>query len=255
MLINQELLRTFVTTASAASFGDAARARRVTKSAISQQIKSLEGQLGVPLFERVGRHARVTEAGKRLAEVLQRELSAIDDALDTFVADARDLRGEVRIGAPRAFARTWVRPRVVALLRQHPELRVRLVFEVATDLERQLADGRLDLAVLARQTVLPTLDVVSLTRETFGAYASPGYLAAHGEPRTAADFASRPFIAYDDDLAMHAPWWRATFGRRVAVAARIVCFAASVDELAALAEAGVGIVVLPDHVATPSVAT
>src|SRR3954465_850978 len=105
MLINQELLRTFVAAATSQTFGEAALRRHVTKSAISQQIKALEVQLGAPLFERVGRRARPTESGLALADVLRREFEIIDDALDAVASAQREVKGEIRIGAPRSFSR------------------------------------------------------------------------------------------------------------------------------------------------------
>ena len=79
------------------------------------------------------------------------------------------------------------------------------------------------------------------------AVAAPRALAEHGTPRTLDDLQGRPWIVFDRDLAMHAPWWRSTFGRAVALPARVVCEIANLDEMRALAEAGVGFAVLPDY--------
>ena len=79
MFINYELLRTLVDAGSAPTFRDAAARRRVTPSAVSHQVKTLEAQLGVVLFERVGRNARLTPAGARLVDALRIELARIDD--------------------------------------------------------------------------------------------------------------------------------------------------------------------------------
>ncbi|MBL8715209.1 MAG: LysR family transcriptional regulator, partial [Myxococcales bacterium] len=59
-MANLEFLRTFLLAADTGTFRRAATARSVTVSAISQQIKTLEAQLDVPLFERVGRRAQLT---------------------------------------------------------------------------------------------------------------------------------------------------------------------------------------------------
>ena len=53
---------------------------------------------------------------------------------------------------------------------------------------------------------------------------------------------------FDRDLAMHAPWWRATFGRRAALPDTIVAEAGELEAMLALVEAGVGLAVLPDYV-------
>lgn len=254
MLINQELLRTFVIAAGSATFGEAARRRHVTKSAISQQIKALEAQLGLPLFERVGRHARLTEAGRGLAQTLGRCLQDIDDALEAAVAGSRGVEGEIRIGAPRPFCRAWLRPRLARLLAEHPGLRATVAFGSPTELERGLVERALDLAVLVREAELPGVETAHVFTETFAAYASPWYLRARGRPTTAEGFSTHRLIVFDDDLPMHAPWWRATFGPRAARRGEIVARVASLDEMLALAEAGLGIAVLPSYFAAESLA-
>jgi DNA-binding transcriptional LysR family regulator len=148
MSINQELLRTFVAAAESESFSRAAERRHVTKAAVSQQIKALEGQLGVVLFERSGGHARVTESGRALAGVLRRQFEVIDDAIAAVASSQRGVAGEVRVGTPGPFTRLWLRPRLSRLLQAHEALRVTVVFGTPRDLERRLAERELDLLIL-----------------------------------------------------------------------------------------------------------
>jgi len=97
--VSHDLLRTFVTAARAGTFSRAAARRRVTKSAVSQQIRALEAQLGTALFERSGKGVRLTETGKALAEVLERELATIDEALDAVVSSLGGARWPARAQA------------------------------------------------------------------------------------------------------------------------------------------------------------
>lgn len=247
MLNNQELLRTFLAAADTETFGEAARRRHVTKSAISQQLKSLEEQLGTALFERVGRRARLTPAGRTLADAVRPHLEAIDDALVAVSGAGRAVHGEVSIGSPRPFARLWLRPRLTRLLAEHPRLNARVVFGTPTELERQLVERRLDLAIMVRPPEQPTLRSVPIYTETFLAHAAPTYLRQHGAPTTIEELDAHRFIVFDDDLPMHEPWWRATFGRRAKLRGQIVIRIASLPEMLALAESGLGIAVLPDY--------
>jgi DNA-binding transcriptional LysR family regulator len=247
MEIDYELLKTFVAAARARTFGAAATERRVSVSAISQQIKALETQLGVPLFERIGRGVRLTPAGQSLAGVLQVELGRIDEALERAVTDHAVVRGRVAVGSPRTFGRHWLGPRLPALLSAHPELTVTVEYGVPSVLERRLAEGHLDLVILARPSELPGIDTRPIATETFVAVAAPAYLARHGQPRTPAEFREHRYVVFDPDLAMHAPWWRATFGARAALPEHIVCEVASLEEMMALAIAGAVIAVLPDY--------
>lgn len=254
MPVNLELLRTFADLARSPSLGAAAARRHVTKSAVSQQIKTLEAQLGVRLFERVGRGLRPTQAAAALAATLGSAFAAIDDALDAARAAEGTIRGEVRLGAPRPFTRAYLRGRLAGLLAAHGELVLDVTFGTPTELERALVAGDLDLAVLARPPESTAIEAAPFVVETFEAVAAPAYLRARGTPRTAADFDAHRLIVFGGDLPMHAAWWRATFGPRAPLRGRITCRIASLDEMLALAAAGAGIAVLPDYFVAPALA-
>lgn len=244
---NLELLRTFVTAEASPTLSAAAAARRVTKSAVSQQVKTLEAQLGVTLFERVGRNVRPTEAAKALAASLRGAFAVIDDSLDAARERQGAVRGVVRVGAPRPFAGFWLRPRLASLLSAHRDLVIDVAFGVPTELERRLVAGELDLAILVRPPETSPLEAEPLFVETFDAVASTAYVKTHGAPRTAEDFAAHRFVVFDEDIPMHAAWWRATFGARSPLRGAIACRVASLDEMRALAIASAAIAVLPDY--------
>jgi DNA-binding transcriptional LysR family regulator len=252
--VSHDLLRSFLAAADAPTFADAARARGVTKAAISQQMKALEWQLGVALFERVGRRARLTGSGVELRAAVTPALDAVDVAIEAARAESAAVAGEIRIGAPRPFARVWLRPRLARLLEAHASLSATVVFGTPTELERKLVDGVLDFVLLARASELPGVAAAHVYTERYALYASPRYLAADGAPSTAAECASHRFVVWGDDLPMHGAWWRATFGAREKMRGAFVCKVASLDEMRALAESGIGLVVLPDYFASDALA-
>jgi len=247
MVINQELLRTLLEAARAPTFAEAARRRRVTPSAISHQLGALQAQLGVPLFERIGRRARLTAAGARLSAELGQAFARVDDALAAARREHEVIAGSVRIGGPGPFSRMWLRPRLIDLLRAHQGLSIDARFELPSVLARRLHDGELDLALLAGEPDAPGLTTRRVYLEEFVAVAAPAYLERHGRPRSARDFAAHAWLVFDADLAMHATFWRAAFGRRAPQPGNLRCRIGSLDELAALAEAGLGMTVLPSY--------
>ncbi len=254
MLINQELLRTLVDAATAPTFAEAAKKRHVTPSAVSQQMKTLETQLGLRLFERIGRRAKLTSSGEALVSVLRREFAAIDDAIDVLIADRDRPKGIVKIGAPRPFARVYLRPRLAEILRMHPEIVLDVAFDRPTPLEIGVAERLYDLAILARPPESPLVEGEPIAVERFAAVASPGYVRARGMPETKEAFLDARYIVFSDELPMHAPWWRASFGKKTPLPTSIVCRIASLDEMLALAEAGLGIAVLPSYFVEESLA-
>jgi DNA-binding transcriptional LysR family regulator len=247
VLINLELLRTFVAAAKTHTFREAGASRHVTASAISQQVKALESQLGIVLFERTGKFAHVTEDGRRLAEQLKISFDTVDEALERAVSSHREVAGPVRIGAPRPFGRVWLRPRLVGLLRKHPLLELHIAFGVPTKLERKLVDRELDLVILVRAARLEGVETEPIYTEQFGAWAAPSYMSANGPLASPEDVRRHRFIVFDDDLPMHSVWWRAMFGPDAEFRGPIACRVASLDEMLALAVEGLGIAVLPDY--------
>jgi DNA-binding transcriptional LysR family regulator len=245
--VNYELLRTFLEVGTAGTFARAASRRHVTPSAISQQIRTLEVQLGLQLFERLGGRARLTEAGRSLLADLPDHFAALDGAVATAREEPGVLRGTIRIGAPGPFSRVWLRPRIIQLMRQHPELVVEVRFEVTSRLVEGLTTGQLDFSVLCKETALSSVELHPIHVEEFIAVASPGYLREHGRPHSAAEFRRHRFIVFDADQAMHAPWWRMVFGQREPLPGQVVARVGSLDEMLALASAGLGITVLPSY--------
>jgi DNA-binding transcriptional LysR family regulator len=250
VLINHELLRTLLTVGTSDSFAHAAARRGVTPPAISQQIKSLEAQLGVPLFERIGRRAKLTKVGADLVAVLQQQFASVDEAVAAVIEDHKMVRGLVRIGGPRPFSTMWLRPRLVQLFRTHPDLKINVAFDVPSALTRRLLEGSLDLCILVSPVDHPLLEVKVVHIEDFVAVASPHYLKQRGTPSTADEFRKHPFIVYDADLAMLAPWWRASFGRHAPLPENFICQVTSLDEIMSFAEEALGIGVLPSYFVT-----
>ncbi|MDY7232170.1 LysR family transcriptional regulator [Hyalangium rubrum] len=254
MSIRYELLRTFVAAAEAGTFAAAASREHVSVSAISQKVRALEAQLGQPLFERLGRRVRLLPSGTTLLETLKPELARIDDALASLREDFTQVRGRVCVGAPRPFWAHGLRSRLPPLLAAHDGLQVDVEFNVPSVLERRLHEGALDLVILGRPAQLPGIKTVPLARETFVAVGAPAYVKRWGQPRTLTDFQAQRWAVFDQDMAMHLPWWRASFGPKAALPERIVCRMASLEELLALAEASVALVVLPDYLVTAALA-
>ena len=242
-----DLLKTFVATAHAGTFAAASRDLRISVSAVSQKIRLLEAQLGLQLFERVGRRVALRPAGLALSQRLQVGFQSLDEAVASFRGDFEAVKGRVTVGSPRTFGSYWLRPRLAAMLTRWPALRLEVQFDVPSVLETKVLDGGLDIAIIARPVEHPGLQAVPIAAEQFVAVAAPQYLKREGTPRTHADFVKQRWAIFDADQAMHRPWWQAAFGRRAALPADLVCQVASLDELLALAEGGAVMTVLPDY--------
>jgi DNA-binding transcriptional LysR family regulator len=144
--LDTDILRTLVTAQQLGGFNRAAQRVGRSQSAVSQQIRRLEEQLGQPLFRKEGRSLAPTEAGDVVFSYARRILDLNDEA----VAAVRGIAmgGMVRFGLPTDFAESWLPAALARFKRAHPGVRV----EVNTDRRAILIDrldkGQLDLALL-----------------------------------------------------------------------------------------------------------
>jgi LysR family transcriptional regulator, hydrogen peroxide-inducible genes activator len=140
-------LRYFDALARERHFGRAAAACAISQPALSEQIRELEEKFGGPLFERSARQVRMTALGEALAERVGAILSAIDD-LDELAASHRRLR-RLRLGVIPTVA-PYLLPTVMQELAEaYPDLDVHVRETITDRLAQELAQGRIDAAIVA----------------------------------------------------------------------------------------------------------
>lgn len=107
------------------SFKDAADELCVTPTAVSHQIKSLEEQLGVPLFHRLTRALKLTEDGANYAPYIIEAFRNIEAG--TLALDEDELEGTLTISTTGSFAANWLSPRLRSFYEKYPEISVRVL--------------------------------------------------------------------------------------------------------------------------------
>jgi LysR family transcriptional regulator, hydrogen peroxide-inducible genes activator len=160
-------LRYFDALARHSHFGHAAAACAISQPALSMQIKELEQALGSVLIERGARQVRLTKFGEEAALRVRDILRAVDE-LGDFARASRDrLAGRLRIGMIPTIA-PYLLPTVIEYLtRIHPELDIHVREALTSKLLQELAEGRLDTAIVALPVSEPSLTEVSLFAENF----------------------------------------------------------------------------------------
>jgi LysR family glycine cleavage system transcriptional activator len=116
-------LRVFEAVATHLSFTAAARELGVTTAAVSAQIKSLESDLGVPLFRRHTRAVALTQEGVELLPGVRRGLEELGRAVDRIRRER--VGGLLNLAVPNEFLQRWLLPRLGEFTRQHPEIELR----------------------------------------------------------------------------------------------------------------------------------
>lgn len=116
----------------------AAEILHLTHSAVSQQIRVLEEQLGFVLFERRGRRLVLNAAGETLLRSVQMALAQLDDGVQAAAAASCGIEQRLRVTVLPSFAQRWLLPRMHRWRERHPDLALEVdVTQQAVDLQRE----------------------------------------------------------------------------------------------------------------------
>ena len=183
----------FVRVAELQSFTAAATSLGLPKSSASAAVAQLEAHLKTQLLFRTTRRVQLTHDGQVYYERCRDLLSDFDDADAMFEQTPSALTGSLRIDMPVSMARNFIVPRLPEFLGRHPGI----------DIELSCTDRRVDVVAegfdcVIRVGLLAESGLVArpLGELKMGNYASPAYLAAHGEPATLGDLATHRLIHY-----------------------------------------------------------
>ena len=146
-------MHTLVTVAEADSFADAAELLFITPAAVSQQIRQLEEELELQLFDRSLRPPRLNTNGEALLERARKLVEQFDDFKST--AAESNIRGRLFIGSVNGITPTLLPETLRALRRRYPELRVRIEEGASQILVRRVMRKELDAAIVSDVTELP----------------------------------------------------------------------------------------------------
>ncbi|HEY7548353.1 MAG TPA: LysR substrate-binding domain-containing protein [Hyphomicrobiaceae bacterium] len=160
-------LRYFDALARHSHFGRAAAACAISQPALSMQIKELEDGLGAVLIERGARQVRLTKLGEEAALRVRDILRSVDELGDFARASRGRFAGRLRLGMIPTIA-PYLLPAVMGdLTRSHPELDIHVREALTSKLIQELAEGRIDAAIVALPVSEPSLTEVPLFAENF----------------------------------------------------------------------------------------
>ncbi|MCC0013275.1 MAG: hydrogen peroxide-inducible genes activator [Hoeflea sp.] len=160
-------LRYFEALAQHGHFGRAAQACAISQPALSVQIRELEESLGTDLFERGARQIRLTNFGEEFSTRVRGILRSVDELGELAMASRDHLVGRLRIGVIPTIA-PYLLPEIITdLTAANSSIDIQIRESLTPILVRELADGRLDAAIVALPVSEPSLTEVSLFEENF----------------------------------------------------------------------------------------
>lgn len=243
-------LLSFVAVAREKSFTRAAGKLGVSQSALSHTIRELETRMGVRLLSRTTRSVAPTEAGERLLQAIAPRFAQIEAELAAVVDLGDKVAGTIRITTTDHPVDTILRPRLVPLLRDYPELKVEINVDYGmTDI---LAD-RYDMGVRWGDQVAKDMVAVRIAPDCrMAIVGSPGYLAMNPAPVTPQDLIGHNCITLRlaSSGALYA-WELAKDSREIQVRVEGQATFNGVYQMLNAAVSGCGLAFVPEELALP----
>lgn len=194
--LDWSLVRAFLGVAETGSLSAAARRLNLSQPTLGRQIKQLEEQLGVRLFERQPRGFTLSETGATLLGPAQ----AMREAFGRFslTAAGRDaqMRGTVRITASEVMARHALPALIAEMRAREPEIEIELA---PSDTSENLLFREADIAVRMYRSTQLDIITKQIADAPVGVYAATRYLDRRGRPETPDDLLSHDIVGYDRD--------------------------------------------------------
>jgi DNA-binding transcriptional LysR family regulator len=233
-------LRYFVAVAEERNLTRAAARLHIAQQSLSQQIRTLESQLGATLFERSTRGVELTAVGAVLLREARPVLAQAERAMEAVRRAARGEQGELRVGFLSTVANYFMPPVVRAFRERHPGVTLHTEDVPIAALVAGLRDGTLD-AGLSRPPLVDDLATEVVLREPVAAVLPEGHRLADRPELTLADLADEPWV-----LTPRASWppWHRSYDEDFARAGyrpRVVQRGTTPQGLLALVAAGVGV--------------
>jgi DNA-binding transcriptional LysR family regulator len=187
-------LKALVTVVETGSVTRAAELLHLVQPAVTRQIRSLEHELGVPLFERTRQGMRPTEAGTSLAERARRALTELDRARAELSPAPGAVTGLVSVGLLDSMTELLGQPLAAAVLRDHPGIDLRVLSAYSGHLQQWLDAGDLDFSLVYNLASTPALHVRPLVRESLWGVAPAAAGLSAAEPVSLAALARHPLV-------------------------------------------------------------
>lgn len=181
------LLKTFQVVSEELSFTRAAEKLFLAQSSVSAQIRALEEDLGVRLFDRIGRGIVLTDAGERLLHYARR-LEDLSLEMRSDVASTNQLQGSLTIRMPETLAAAYMPEVVTRYHTENPDVQINFINCNDARLREELNSGSIDLAFLLTDEMLGEHVTVSvLGAESLSLVAGAGHSLAAKTQVTNAD--------------------------------------------------------------------
>ncbi|MGX1562929.1 LysR family transcriptional regulator [Streptomyces sp. NPDC055506] len=242
-------LEYFVAVAEEQNFTRAAERVHISQSGVSAQIRQLERELGAELFDRSGRTATLTAAGRAALDHARATLAAAG-AVGQAVDEVTDLiRGQLVVGMVIGCTLTPLFDALSAFHRAHPGVEISLLEDNSDRLVEAVRAGTVDLALAGTATAAPEgLEALTLISERLVVAVPAGHPLARQRRVVLADLVTHPIICMPPGTGLRTLFDRACTAQ--GLHPTIALQASAADAIADLATRGLGVAVLSESMAS-----
>ena len=223
----------------------------MSPAAVSRTVSTLEARLGTQLLARTTRSVRATDAGMAYVEACRKVLDTISDAESTIAADAANPVGTLTVSAPVLFGQRFVAPLVNAYALRYPEVSVNAIY---LDRTTRLLEEGVDVAIRIGHLGDSATYAVRLGQVRRQTFASPAYLAEHGEPAHPGELIDHHCVSFTG-VSQPLEWAFYENGAKLPVRIQPRMIVNLAPAAISAATSGVGITQLLSYQAAPEVAS
>ncbi|HEY6307987.1 MAG TPA: LysR substrate-binding domain-containing protein [Candidatus Angelobacter sp.] len=237
-------LRYFCAVAEAGSFTRAAEREQVAQPSLSQQIMKLEEELGVRLFDRLGRAVRLTGPGQVFLPRARTILAELRAAKEEVAERQSTVSGAVCVGVIPTIAPYFLPARIAVFSRRYPQAAITVVEDVTVHLLDRLRGGLVDLAIMALPARGHDLECFPLLTERLFAILPKGHDLARRRSVLMKELRQEPFLLLRDDHCFRDTAIEVC--KRARIMPQIVFESGQFSSILGMVAAGLGISIAPE---------
>jgi DNA-binding transcriptional LysR family regulator len=188
-------LKTFIVVADKLSFTKASASLNMAQSSVSAQIKLLEEELDLKLFDRIGRSVLLTEAGEKLYKYARKMVDMTHEIRSEFSRDHQSVTGALTVRVPETIASVYMPEIIKQFCSKYPNVKIELINCSDEQLKEELNSGRIDLAFLLTDNIyFKEVNIKRLKSEKLIIVSSPGNPAIKRTPVRLRDFEGQTLL-------------------------------------------------------------